>query len=61
VRRAEGDLVRIEEADVVAGKPIPPRPARRTPRGIAAAGERLAAIGQMAGGVDFWKTEPASR
>jgi N-acetylglutamate synthase len=28
VRRADGDVVTIALADVVAGKPVPPRPAR---------------------------------
>jgi len=30
VRTAAGDLVEIAARDVVAGKPVPPRPARRT-------------------------------
>lgn len=29
VRRADGDLVTVPLGEVVAGKPVPPRPARR--------------------------------
>lgn len=44
VRRADGELVHIAEQDVVAGKPIPPRPARRTSGRVAATGDRLALL-----------------
>lgn len=44
VRRATGELVEIAERDVVAGKPIPPRPPRRTRPGTPVSGEQLAVI-----------------
>lgn len=44
VRRAEGELIEINERDVVAGKPIPPRPPRRVRTGARATGEQLAVI-----------------
>jgi len=32
VRTEDGGLVEIETADIVSGKPVPPRPPRRRPR-----------------------------
>lgn len=32
VRTEDGDLVVIPTGDIVAGKPVPPRPPRRRPR-----------------------------
>jgi hypothetical protein len=38
VRREDGSVVEIPLADVVSGKPVPPRRPRRTPGGGAAGG-----------------------
>jgi hypothetical protein len=32
VRREDGTVVEIATADIVSGKPVPPRPPRRRPR-----------------------------
>jgi hypothetical protein len=32
VRREDGTVVEIATADIVSGKPVPPRPERRRPR-----------------------------